>query len=406
MGRHAVKEERSPFRVGLLAGLAAALVGTLIGLVLLWPPSTPPTVAPEFSTTFALNHPQVKGTIELVDDRQCSSPSTGQAFEESPEIVRNVPGEECQRALVRITNGVNEGKRTALVSHPVPGNPTFEEGAEIRMVESTQEDGSKHYSFADYQRTPVLLMWAVVVALAVVAFAWWRGARALLGLVVSLLVIVVFLLPALLHGGAAVPLAVVAGAAIMFMTVPLVHGINWKSAATLGGTLIALGLAAWLADLAIRTTNLRGLGDDDNLTILLYLPDVSITGLMLCGFIIGALGGLNDVSISQASTVNELSQADPDLGPWQLFTSAMRVGQDHIASMVYTLVLTYVGAALPLLLLVTVSEASLIQVLTNDIVATELLRSAVGALGLTLAVPITTLIAAWTVRSEPATAVK
>lgn len=401
MGCHAAKEpssSRSPFRVGLLSGLGVALIATLIGLVLLWPPSTPPNVAPEFSSTFALNHPQVKGTIELVDDRQCSSPSTGQAFEESPEIVRNVPGEECQRALVRITNGVNKGKRTALVSHPVPGNPTFEEGDKIRMIESTQPDGSKHYSFADYQRTPVLIAWAVVVALVVVAFAWWRGLRALVGIAVSLLVIVVFLLPALLHGGSAVPLAVVAGAAIMFITVPLVHGLNWKSASTLGGTLIALGLAAWLADLAIRTTGLRGLGDD-NLTILLYLPDVSITGLMLCGFIIGALGGLNDVSISQASTVNELAEADPGLSPWQLFTSAMRVGQDHIASMVYTLVLTYVGTALPLLLLVTVSEASWVQVLTNDIVATELLRSAVGALGLTLAVPVTTLIAAWTVRS-------
>lgn len=401
MGRHAAKgpsSSRSPFRVGLLSGLGVALIATLIGLVLLWPPSAPPNVAPEFSSTFALNHPQVKGTIELVDDRQCSSPSTGQAFEESPEIVRNVPGEECQRALVRITNGVNEGKRTALVSHPVPGNPTFEEGDKIRMIESTQPDGSKHYSFADYQRTPVLIAWAVVVALVVVAFAWWRGLRALVGIAVSLLVIVVFLLPALLHGGSAVPLAVVAGAAIMFITVPLVHGLNWKSASTLAGTLIALGLAAWLADLAIRTTGLRGLGDDDNLTILLYLPDVSITGLMLCGFIIGTLGGLNDVSISQASTVTELAEADQDLSPWRLFTSAMRVGQDHIASMVYTLVLTYVGTALPLLLLVTVSEASWVQVLSNDIVATELLRSAVGALGLTLAVPVTTLIAAWTVR--------
>src|SRR5699024_6103345 len=122
-----------------------------------------------------------------------------------------------------------------------------------------------------------------------------------------------------------------------------VHGVNWKSAAAMGGSLVAVAIATALAGLAIDSTSLRGLGDESNLQILLYLPELDITGLMLAGMIIGALGVLNDATIAQASTITELKRAEPDASPWQLFRNAMRVGEDHIASMVYTLVLGYAG---------------------------------------------------------------
>ena len=175
------------------------------------------------------------------------------------------------------------------------------------------------------------------------------------------------------------------------------HGFSWKTSAALAGTVISLVLAAVLAHLAIGQNQLRGLGNEDNLLIQLYLPDVTVTGLMLCGFIIGALGVLNDVTIAQASTVNELADIEPDANPWRLFAGAMKVGRDHIASMVYTLVLSYTGAALPLLLLLSVADRPFGEVLTSDVMATELLRSAIGALALALAVPITTAIAAFSV---------
>ena len=177
----------------------------------------------------------------------------------------------------------------------------------------------------------------------------------------------------------------------------LVHGFNWKSSSALGGTLLSLGLSAWLAHIAIDSNHLRGLGSEDNILIQLYLPDVTVPGLMLCGFIIGALGVLNDVTIAQASTVNELSEIEPDASPWRLFAGAMKVGRDHIASMVYTLVLSYTGASLPTLLLLSVANRPLTQIMFSDVMATELLRSGIGALALSLAVPITTIIAAFTV---------
>ena len=127
------------------------------------------------------------------------------------------------------------------------------------------------------------------------------------------------------------------------------------------------------------------------------MPGVSIVGVLLCGFIIGALGSLNDISIAQASTVRELNELNPEAGPAELFKSAMKVGRDHIASMVYTIVLTYTGASVPLLMLITAAQRPAGQILSSDLVATELLRSAVGAMALTLAVPITTLIAALTI---------
>ncbi|HCT9181586.1 TPA: YibE/F family protein, partial [Corynebacterium aurimucosum] len=136
---------------------------------------------------------------------------------------------------------------------------------------------------------------------------------------------------------------------------------------------------------------------EDNLKLLLYMPGVSVVGVLLCGFIVGALGSLNDIAVAQASTVRELHAADPTVGPGTLFTSAMKVGRDHIASMVYTIVLTYTGAALPLLMLITAAQRPALQILSSDLVATEVLRSLLGAMALTLAVPLTTVIAAFTV---------
>ena len=206
-----------------------------------------------------------------------------------------------------------------------------------------------------------------------------------------------FLVPALLDAHNPLWSALVACSAIILLAVPLVHGMNWKSASAVGGSLTALILAAVLAWATIDGSQLQGYSSEDNLKLLLYMPDVSIVGVLLCGFVVGALGSLADAAVAQASTITELHEADPDARPTQLFLSAMKVGRDHIASMVYTLILTYTGATWPLLMLITAAERPAGQILSSDLVATELLRSGVGAMALTLAVPITTAIAAFTV---------
>lgn len=409
MGRHAIAEPATStgtalWRRILLGFLILCGIATTVGLITHWPPDEDPVVSPEFTSTFALNQTQVNGEVVEVSDGVCQSPSVGRTFETTPDPAPTAPAgtapaadQTCSNAVVAITSGENEGRRTLLITYGQPGEPVLVEGDQVRLAETVAADGELVYSFTDYQRSTTLLIWGLVIAGAIILFAGLRGVRALAGLVITLGALALFLLPALVHGGSPIALAVIAGSTILFLVVLLVHGFNWKSCSALAGTLISLAIAAWLAATAIDSTNLQGLGSEDNLRILLYLPEVSVTGLMLCGFIIGALGVLNDVTISQASTINELSELDPDASPLKLFTGAMKVGRDHISSMVYTLVLTYTGAALPLLLLISVSDRPFLQTLTSDLVATELLRSGVGALALTLAVPITTVIAAYVV---------
>lgn len=427
MGRHSqvavssLDDAPASPRVGLvtrarriLAGfLAVAAIAAVAGLGVLWPRGDAPEPGEGFRQSQTMAAASVSGDVAGVIAGACGSPDVGGVFDGAPKPAgaATVPGagaapgaatmpgqsaRECDLVIVDITDGPDQGRRTLLEVSGQPGDPELAEGTSIRLTSHDIGGGQARYAFLDIDRTVPVWAWLAATAVAIAGVAAWRGVRAILGLVLTLGVVAAFLIPALLRGGPPVALALVTGAIVLFPVMLLVHGVNWKSAAALGGTLISLAASAGLAHLAIAGADLRGLADDSNLLIQLYLPAVSVTGLMLAGFIVGALGVLNDVTIAQASTVTELAEADPEATPVRLFASAMRVGRDHIASMVYTLVLAYVGASLPMTLLLTVADRPLMQVLTSDIVATELLRSAIGALGLTLAVPVTTAIAAVT----------
>jgi uncharacterized membrane protein len=206
-------------------------------------------------------------------------------------------------------------------------------------------------------------------------------------------VLVVFMLPALRDGAPAVPVALVASSAILFAVIYLAHGVSLRTSAALLGTLTAMLLSAVLSWAAIEFTHLTGLSQEQNNEVAAYMGNVSIKGLLLAGFIIGSLGVLNDVTITQASAVFEMAHLSHG-SRRQVFLRGMRVGSDHIASTVYTLVLAYAGSSLPLLLLFSVANRSLSDVLTSEGVAIEIVRSAVGGIALALAVPLTTAVAA------------
>lgn len=384
----------NPWRTGLISFLSLSALITLAGLFLLRP-TTPPSehTSADFFATYALNQPQVTGTVDRIDHHLCSDPHAGRAFDEAPLIPAASEDTSCTRALIDLTSGEDTGRKTQLIFHGLASDPTLNQGDEIVLSHSA--DGT--YAFADFQRSGNLALWAIIAALVIVGFAAWHGLRALLGLGISLAIVFFYLIPFLIEGHSALPLALVTCAAILFLAVPLVHGVNWKSASALGGALVALALSGALGWASISSTALTGASSEDNLKLLLYMPGVPVVGVLLCGFIVGALGSLNDIAVAQASTVRELHAADPTVGPGTLFTSAMKVGRDHIASMVYTIVLTYTGAALPLLMLITAAQRPALQILSSDLVATEVLRSLLGAMALTLAVPLTTVIAAFTV---------
>jgi uncharacterized membrane protein len=374
--------------VGLLVAIAIAVI---IGAALLWPSGRKVDIPLPFQNTSGGAVTTEAGHVISAWVGDCGSPSAGKVLTAAP--TPGMPGgAQCAQALVGIDSGANTGATTLFEFTPGPGQPHLATGEHVRIMRQVDEQGTTSYGFYDYERSWPLVWLALAFAVVIVAVARWRGLLALVGIVVAFIVLVTFLLPALRDGAPAVPVALVASAAILYVVIYLAHGVSLRTSAALLGTLTSLLLAALLSWATIGFAHLTGLSEEQSNEVAAYMGSVSITGLLLAGFIIGSLGVLNDVTVTQASTVFELA-AVGETSRSTIFLGAMRVGRDHIASTVYTLVLAYAGSSLPLLLLFSVANRSLGDVLTTESVAIEIVRSAVGGIALALSVPLTTAIA-------------
>jgi uncharacterized membrane protein len=226
-----------------------------------------------------------------------------------------------------------------------------------------------------------------------VALGRWRGAASLIALGVTAAVLALFVLPAILAGRDPLAVAVVGSCAIMLAALYLTHGVNARTSAALLGTLASLLLIGLLGSAFAAAARLTG-ADEDTASLASALGTVvDGRGLVLAGLVIGALGALDDVTVTQASAVWELRAADPHRPAGQVFRAAMRIGRDHVGAAGNTLVLAYAGSALPLLLLFSVAERGLADTLTTQVIATEVVRTLVGSIGLVAAVPVTTALA-------------
>ncbi len=391
-----------PLPARIVVGLLVAIgVAVLAGAVVLWPSRQRVDIPMPFQNAVGGTVSTQGGQVLSSALGDCGSPSASQVLTTAP--VPAAPGAgRCVQTLIAIDSGPNAGAKTLLEFSPGPGQPQFAPGDRVRLARQVDDQGATSYSFYDFERGWPLVGLAIAFAVVIAAVARWRGLLALAGIVVAFLVLVVFLLPALRDGAPAVPAALVASAAILYAVIYLAHGVSLRTSAALLGTLSSLLLAAGLSWGAIQLAHLTGLSDEQNATVSAYLGNVSISGLLLAGFIIGSLGVLNDVTVTQASTVFELAHLGGTSTRRAVFLSALRVGRDHIASTVYTLVLAYAGSSLPLLLLFSVANRSLGDVLTSEGVAIELVRSAVGGIALALSVPLTTAIAAVLAKPAPA----
>ncbi len=377
--------------VGILVAVGVAVVA---GAALLWPSQEKVDIPLPFQNAAGGAVTTEAGNVLSTGRAECGGPDVGAVITRTtaPAEAEDSP---CVHTLVAIESGPNANAKTVLEFSSGPGQPMLVPGDHNRITRQVDQSGTTTYSFYDYQRTWPLVALAAAFAVVIVAVARWRGLRALLGIVVAFGVLVVFLLPALRDGAPAIPVALVASAAILYAVIYLAHGVSLRTSSALLGTLASLLVAAVLSWGAIEFAHLTGLSEEQNNEVAAYMGQVSITGLLLAGFIIGSLGVLNDVTVTQASTVFELAEVgDGDSSRRGIFLGAMRVGRDHIASTVYTLVLAYAGSALPLLLLFSVANRSLGDVLTSETVAIEIVRSAVGGIALALSVPLTTAIAA------------
>ena len=376
----------------VVVALTAIGLAVIAGAVMLWPSGGRVAIPLPFQNAAGGAVTTERGHVTSTTLADCGSPSAGQVLTGDPAPGLTGSG-TCVQSLVAIDSGPNAGARTLLEFTRGPGQPPLTAGDSVRIFRQVDQQGTTSYGFYDYERAIPLALLAAAFAIVIVAVARWRGLRALAGIVIAFVVLVVFMLPALRDGAPAVPVALVASAAILYTVIYLAHGVSLRTSAALLGTLSAMALSAVLSWGAIKLTHLTGLSQDQNNEVAAYLGNVSIQGLLLAGFIIGSLGVLNDVTITQASAVFELAHLSHGRRR-DIFLRGMRVGSDHIASTVYTLVFAYAGSSLPLLLLFSVANRSLTDVLTSEGVAIEIARSAVGGIALALAVPLTTALAA------------
>lgn len=284
---------------------------------------------------------------------------------------------------------------------PAVTTPVIEPGDRIVVADQGLEvDQRFRYYFLDFARSTWLIALFVLFAGAVVLLGRLQGLRSIVALALSFAVLAFFTLPALLESAAPVLVAIIGSAAVATITLFFTHGVNHLSAVSLLGSLGSLGITGALAWVFVEVTHLTGLSDEDALFLVTGDASVDLQGLLLAGIIIGTVGVLDDVTVTQAAAVAEIHAADPSMPSGRLYRSALRVGRDHIGSTTNTLVFAYAGAALPLLLLFTQVQLDLSVVLTSEIVAIEIVRALVGGIGLVASVPITTALATWTVRGE------
>jgi uncharacterized membrane protein len=273
------------------------------------------------------------------------------------------------------------------------GAPFFQPGDPVHLSVVYGTDGTETFNYHDRNRGPLLVAVAAGFALAVVALGRLRGLAALIGLAISVVVLIGFIVPSIIAGQDAVLVAVVGGGAIALVSLYLAHGYTPLTHVAAVGAFAALALTTGLSWLVVEAAELSGLASEEAF-YLLTIPDLDLTGLVLAGIVLGAIGALDDVTVTQASAVWEVGKANPDLSQRALFESGLRIGRDHIASTVNTLLLAYAGAAMPLLILFSLSDLPLGVVASSEVVAVEIVRTLVGSIGLVTAVPITTWLAA------------
>lgn len=270
-----------------------------------------------------------------------------------------------------------------------PGQPRLNEGDAVFLSSTTGEDGTVTYQYADKDRRLLLGVLGLVFGAAVVGLGRMRGLAALAGLALSVAILLWFILPAIVQGEDAVLVALVGGGAIALISLYLAHGYNPLTHVAALGAFSALILTTGLSWVTVAVARFSGLATEEAF-FLLSIPDVDLSGLLLAGVVLGAIGALDDVTVTQASAVWEVHGANPSLDSSDLYQAGIRVGRDHIVSTVNTLLLAYAGASLPLLILFTLSDQPLGFVASSEVVAVEIVRTLVGSIGLVAAVPMTT----------------
>ncbi|MEV7240800.1 YibE/F family protein [Streptomyces sp. NPDC093248] len=382
----------------ILVPFTAAVV---VGLVILWPGGAPP----HERTGVGFDRQTQQATVTQVTGLSCksvnasggtaaggtSAPGDGSAQHEAKGT--------CKKATIRVDTGKDEGRTFTEIVQPDQSRQ-LHQGEKVVVAYEPSAPKDLQYSVTDVNRKFPMALLAGIFALAVVVVGRLRGVMALVALAVSFMVLTFFILPAILQGSNPLLVAVVGSSAIMLIALYMCHGLSARTSVAVLGTLASLLLIGVLGSGFIDWAALTGNTDDSTGLIHGLFPSIDMSGLLLAGVIIGSLGVLDDVTVTQTSAVWELHEANPAMGWRDLYRAGIRIGRDHIASVVNTLVLAYAGAALPLLLLFSIAQSSVGTVANSELVAEEIVRTLVGSIGLVASVPVTTALAALVVSAD------
>ncbi|MFE1196552.1 YibE/F family protein [Streptomyces olivaceoviridis] len=386
--------------------IAAILVpftaAVLVGLVVLWPGHAPS----HKRTGVGFDRQTQQATVTRVVEVSCKSVNASGGGTPAGDIssaegtsAEAGADKTCGKATIRVDTGKDEGRTFTEIVQPDQSRQ-LHQGEKVVVAYEPSAPKDLQYSVTDVNRKFPMALLAGIFAVAVVVVGRLRGVMALVALAASFLVLTLFILPAILEGANPLLVAVVGSSAIMLIALYMCHGLSARTSVAVLGTLISLCLIGVLGSLFIGWAALTGNTDDSTGLIHGLYPSIDMSGLLLAGVIIGSLGVLDDVTVTQTSAVWELHEANPSMGWRGLYRAGIRIGRDHIASVVNTLVLAYAGAALPLLLLFSIAQSSVGTVANSELVAEEIVRTLVGSIGLVASVPVTTALAALVVSAD------
>ncbi len=374
----------------LTALVVPLLIATIAGLVALWPRGeTPIGSVPVAGTGMTVEHGTVVEVVTDPDDVESGAPPGGTADQAGGQV------------RVELTTGSGAGQVVPVQVPPEVMRGGIEPGDDLKLMFSPQAMGTgSPYVFWDFDREAPIGWLALGYALAVLVVARLRGLAAMAGLGASLAIIVFFVIPAIMLGSPPVLVALVGSGGMLFLSLYLAHGISIRTTTALLGTFVGLAITVVLALWGTDAANLTGANSDASLMLMSDFENLSLREVLLCGIVIAGLGALNDVTITQASAVWEIHATDRTLPRRTLMARGMRIGRDHIASTVYTLAFAYVGTALPLLMAAAMMDRAFLDTLMAGEIAEEIVRTLVSSIGLVLAIPATTGIAAALVRTS------
>lgn len=280
---------------------------------------------------------------------------------------------------------------------PAAGQNVYRAGDRVLVQYARDEQGQDVFEVTDYVRTGSLLWLFAAFAASLIAVGRWKGLRSLFSLIVTFLVMAKYIVPQILDGADPVIVTIIGSFIILLVIIYLTEGFNTLAHVSVASIFLSLVLTVLVSWLFVDLARLSGLASEEASFIIgLGAGKINLQGILLAGIIIGALGVLDDVAISQAAAVKEIREANPGQTKPEVWRKAMRVGVSHISSMTNTLFLAYAGASLPLLILFTSGQSGFASwdiAINNEILATEIVRTLAGSVGLILTVPISTLVA-------------